>query len=94
VETLKKKDGLVSRALDNESAILNVENGYIHVLNSTGSEVWELLDTCSTMEEVIAEMKSRYKDQIAEDVLASDIKDLIDAFLNHGLLVGESTETE
>jgi Coenzyme PQQ synthesis protein D (PqqD) len=48
------------RELHSEGGVLlHLESGQYHGVNRTGLEIWELLDGERTVEEVIAELRSR-----------------------------------
>lgn len=87
MKTLEKKKGLITRAIDDEFMVLNPEDGYMHLLNATGKEVWELLDTCSTVEKLIDTMYSLYQTDVSREVLQNDITEIISSLKEQGLIM-------
>ena len=87
MQTLEKKQGLITRIIDDECMILNPDDGYMHVLNATGKEVWELLDTCSTVEQLIDTMYSPYQAEVSRELLQNDITEIINSLKEHRLVM-------
>lgn len=87
MKTLEKKQGLIGRAIDDEYMVLNPEDGYMHVLNATGKEIWELLDTYSTLEDLVENMYLRYDGDISHDILRNDISEIIESLTENNLVM-------
>ena len=51
---LEKAPKVICRSFNEDTVLLNPEDGFLHVLNPTGSDIWNLLDTCETLDDVIA----------------------------------------
>jgi hypothetical protein len=86
VKTLQKTHGLITRTIDDECMILNPEDGYMHLLNVTGKDIWEFLDTCATLEELIETMYKYYNEEISREILKNDISEIINSLKEHNLI--------
>jgi hypothetical protein len=93
MKTLEKKQGLITRAIADECMILNPEDGYMHLLNTTGKEIWELLDTCSTLENLVEAMYLRYDGDISREVLQDDINEILNSLKEHKLVMEQDNSS-
>lgn len=78
------EDAMTER-LETGIAITRVNSDRLHVLNSTGCAIWELVDGQTTLGEIISCLAIRFgksPESISNDVLA-----LIDRMLDVGLVV-------
>ncbi len=94
---LKKKPDLIYRVVDEETILLDPESGYMHLLNSTGKEIWELIDEVGKdFDDILAAMVDEYGHTIDLDVLKDDLEEFIDTLLEHGVIIeeGKSAHTK
>lgn len=77
---LKRNPQVVSSKLDKEVCIFNPLNANYINLNSTGSKIWDFLETPKTYFEILNQLKSEFEseDQIIEKEVNSFINDCID----------------
>lgn len=87
MKILEKKQGLIGRAIDDEYIVLNPEDGYMHLLNTTGKEIWELLNTCSTLEDLVENMYLRYNGDISREILRNDINEIVKSLTKNRLVM-------
>ena len=77
---LKRNPKVVSDKLDGEICIFNPVNAIYINLNSTGSKIWDLLETPKTFSELLDQLTSEYetKDQKIEQEVKSFINNCIE----------------
>ena len=51
---VSKNDDIFSGQLDDELIMMSIESGKYHLMNTTGSRIWALLDTPRTVAELCA----------------------------------------
>ncbi len=88
-----KKDGLVARIVDDETVILDPETGYLHVLNDTGTEIWNYIqkEKDPSVSSVISYMQDTYKDESEPATIENETIELLNSFVEKDLI---SLETE
>lgn len=72
----QKSTELVVRELDDELVILNANTGYIHVLNSSGSLIWNLLDDLDTLDDIVTAMMQLYNNS-NQAIIQTDVVEII-----------------
>jgi len=75
---------VVFRELGGETVLLNLRTGVYYGLNETGAAMWSQLVECRDPARVLAALARDYA--IAPDRLARDLKELIAALTEKGLL--------
>lgn len=82
---LTKNDSVISEILDGEICIFNPKNAEYINLNSTGTRIWELLDSLKDINEIIQILKTEYKDQDLN--IEKETKLFIDDCIKNNILV-------
>lgn len=77
-------DNVVSRDLDGEAVILNLESGVYFGLNDAGSRIWALIQEHKSLRKVLEVMEREY--EAAPDVLQADLLKLVGQLHEHGLV--------
>jgi 6-phosphogluconate dehydrogenase (decarboxylating) len=77
------KDELLWKKIDDEVVIVDPENDDYCYLNTTGSEIWEMLAAGKSIESVIEALGEQYeeKDVAIETSVRALVKELIEAHL-------------
>jgi len=75
---------VVSRDLNGEAVLLNLETGSYYGLDPVGTRMWELLSTLESVPEVIAVLRAEY--HVDETRLRQDLDYLIVKLEEQGLL--------
>lgn len=68
--------GQISCSLDDESVILNIEEGMYYGLNAVASRVWELVQQPRTVREICDRLMSEY--EIEESSCTRDVLQLLE----------------
>ena len=68
------------RELEDESVILNLNDESYYSLNSTGTVIWKLLQTDSSLQEVFSEFKKQF--EVDTNQAASDFNLLVHQLLD------------
>lgn len=83
-ETLRRADGLLTAAVNDELLMMSVEHGKYFNLNAVGTRIWELLETPITMDGLVATLTDEY--DVAPDTARREVERFIDALRDRGLL--------
>jgi hypothetical protein len=75
---------VVTRDLNGEAVLLNLETGSYYGLDPVGTRMWELLSTLESVPEVIAVLRAEY--HVDETRLRQDLDYLIVKLEEQGLL--------
>lgn len=67
-----KNSKVAAVSFGDEKALLNVETGKYLYLNETGARIWDLLEECSTVSELAAQLFGEY--EIELDTVRSKIE--------------------
>lgn len=93
---MKLKEGLTVRKIGDDYVIVAPEQGMVDLskvysLNETAAWLWEELDGKDfELSDMISLVKDQYDvDELSEDVLENDMKELVVFFKNNGLLISE-----
>lgn len=73
--TPNRSDEVVLTKVENESILFDSTGGTVHVLNSTGAAIWELLDGKKTLEEITKKIAEEFEADPAE------VRPDVDAFI-------------
>lgn len=76
---------VLSRKLDDEMVLLNLDSGEYFGLNDTGTRVWELLADGRSREEVIERLTEEF--EVGGELATGHVAALCDELLEAGLLV-------
>ena len=83
-----KNPRVVAQTVEGQAVLLNLDNGSYFVLNDTGTEIWERVDTM-TAAEISNQLARIYA--ATEAAVAPTIEDFIDRLTKEGLLCEPDT---
>lgn len=76
---------VISRRIDQEVILINLDTDQVYSLNSTGADFWELVSAGRTLDEVRTAMLDRY--DVVPDQLEQEISGMVRQLLDEGFLV-------
>lgn len=77
-------EGVVCRDLDGEMVLLNLNSGIYFGLDAVGTQVWHLLQSQSSVGDVVKALLEEY--EVAAARCEQDVMDLVSRLLDKGLL--------
>ena len=77
-------ENVVSRELEGEAVILNLESGVYFGLNGVGTRIWALIQEHGSLRKVLEAMQQEY--EVAPQELESDLLQLIEQLQARGLV--------
>jgi hypothetical protein len=83
-------DPVVSRELDGETVLLNLETGMYFGLDAVGTDMWRAIRDSATLAEALAAVRGQY--DADEATIRTDFLQLADQLLAKGLLQRASQE--
>lgn len=93
-DVFEPTEDIVAREIEGEIIIIPLIAGIgdaednLYTLNSTGREIWQLLDGKRTVREVVDELSRRYPGSAAE--IERDVNGLLQEFHERGFVVKQS----
>ncbi len=75
---------VVSRELEGEAVILNLESGVYFGLNEVGARIWALIQQYGSLRKVLEAMQKEY--EVAPQVLERDLLQLVEQLNARGLV--------
>ncbi len=69
---IERSNGLLVSGVDNETVILDTENGHYHGLNPMATQIWSLLESSVTVQSLCESLVNQYdvsSQQCEQDVL-------------------------
>lgn len=81
---LAQKPGQIVSDMDGEKVMLSIENGKYYNLGAIGGEIWELLKTPLTLEQLVEALVGRY--EIEPETCEEHVKAFLDDLLQEGLI--------
>jgi hypothetical protein len=75
---------VVSRELEGEAVILNLESGVYFGLNEVGTRIWALIQQYSSLRKVLEAIQQEY--DVAPQTLESDLLQLVEQLNARGLV--------
>jgi hypothetical protein len=84
-------EDVVSRRLDDQTVLVNLQTSRIFELNRTGARLWELLDEKPSESQIVAQLLAEF--DVSQAQLEGEVRSLIDSLLDEGLIVRESPGT-
>ena len=82
---MKINDKIISREIQGEMVLLNMENGDYFSLNSLGTEIYKYISNGMQNEEIISFLLNKY--DVEPDVLKNDIESLVSKMLEKNILI-------
>lgn len=77
-------EAVITRELDGETILLNLETGIYFGLDKVGTDVWRAIHTAGTLGDALTQVQSAY--DVEPEVLQADFLRLVDELLAKGLL--------
>ena len=77
-------DAVITRELDGETILLNLDTGIYFGLDKVGTDVWRAILAAATLEEALGRVQSEH--DVEPGVLRTDFVRLVDELLAKGLL--------
>ena len=77
-------ENVLAREVEGELVVLNLETDQYYGLDETGTVMWTLLTSHSSIDEVFEKLVSKY--DASAEVIGKDLESLIDGLLKEGLL--------
>ena len=77
-------ENVVSRELEGEAVILNLESGVYFGLNEVGARIWALIQQYGSLRKVLEAMQQEY--EVAPQALESDLLQLVEQLHARGLV--------
>lgn len=91
-EAFQRADGLLTAAVNDELLMMSVESGTYFNLNPVGARIWELLETPTTLERLVAQLVAEY--EVAPDTAQDEAERFLGTLHERGLLKpGDGTAT-
>lgn len=81
------RDEILWKIADGEAVIVDPETENYAYLNSTGTEIWKMLDKSYSLENIENELLEKY--DVPESRLKEDITGIINSLLEQGLIEEE-----
>ena len=78
-------ENVVSRELEGEAVILNLESGVYFGLNEVGTRIWALIQQHGSLRKVLEAALQEY--EVAPQVLENDLLQLIEQLQARGLVI-------
>jgi hypothetical protein len=82
---MKINNKIISREIQGEMVLLNMENGDYFSLNSLGTEIYECISNGMQNEEIISFLLNKY--DVGADVLKNDFEALISRMMEKNILI-------
>ena len=83
-KSIELSDRTVHRKLDNETVLLNLDNGQYYSINELGTRVWNAIPEDQSTEELVDTLLQEY--EVSPEQLRADIDELIDGLIKNGLI--------
>ena len=81
---IARAEGLVASEVNGEVVVLSIELGHFFHLNTTGSRIWNLLDTPMTVAAISATLGERFA--VGAEECRRDVTEFVEGMLEKGLL--------
>lgn len=83
-------EDVVSEVLDGQAVVLNLRTGCYHMLNASGTRLWELLERDGDVESATRTLLAEY--DISEAVLRADVDQVLAELRERGLVAGSGAK--
>jgi len=87
VKKYARNPAIISKTIDDEQILLNVETGDYFGLNEIGSDLWELIDGSNDLNGIIHRLLEIY--EVEESVLAPDVTEFLNTLIDKNIIYGD-----
>ena len=84
--------GVVHQTIDNEAILINLETGVYYSLNATGSTIWNWIEKCAAIAQVLNSLASHYS--VPVDAITPQIENFVHSLIEEGLIVPMTAEAD
>ncbi len=88
---IRRKNEIISGDVDGETVMMSIEGGNYHSLNETGSRIWELLESPSTVGRIIDALKDEYDTE--PEVITREAYRFLEHLLERDVIQIDNSET-
>ena len=81
----RKDDDIVAKVMDGEAVIINLSSGVYYSIDHVGATMWEMIESSSSLEEVVTAILARY--DVPQALARDDVLRLAGELLQHELVV-------
>lgn len=82
----KRNKLLVWSYLEDDIVLVDHKTEYIHVLNSTGRLIWEVLETYRTKDELVLDLYNVFSGMVEQKVIEADIEQFFPLLITAGIV--------
>jgi hypothetical protein len=82
--SVSMSDAVVSCNVEDDAVILNLEDGEYHELNAVGADIWNKIQTPTTVDAIVAAMLEEYETD--EETVRRDLDELLEEMRSKGLV--------
>jgi hypothetical protein len=90
-KNLRISETAVTRNLDGESVILNIDSGIYFGLDEVGTRVWQLIEEVGDVESILRVLQDEYDE--APDVIRADVEGLLALLIDKRLVTSGGPES-
>ena len=76
---------VINETIENESVIINLDNGFYYSLESVGAEIWDALDKHISLSDICTGLAKKYN--IEKDTAESTVNEFITQLIKENLIV-------
>ena len=89
-----RNNDVKSRIIDGEAVVLDISTGDFHALNKAATLIWEKIDGPNCVQDIVKVLSDKY--DVTDEDAKSDVNDMINKFLEKGLIKerGDKNERE
>ena len=81
---VRQATGMLQSAVDGEVVAMSIDRGMCYGLNNIGSDIWRLLESWTTVEEISSTLVTQYEVDAA--TCQSDVRRLLTELAEEGLI--------
>lgn len=79
-----KKSNITQAEINEEMVMMDMTTGNYFGLDAVGSRIWELIDTTTSPEDIVATLVSEF--DVQEDICKNDVEKFLQNLLKHKLI--------
>jgi len=85
---VKNSERMVWREIDEETVVMDMENGYIHSLDDIATIIWSLFDEYRDINRVCEKMQEEFPD-VEKEEIRNDLVSLVEDLVEKDMLIPE-----